>query len=346
MEQTYKQCVTKGDVQQVTGEHGGPRGDYGTLPRSTDQTDYYFAQNLLTDERPAQEDTEAQTEEEPCPVIVDGKKKAKRNWRQWIVFCSLAYGNLAIGACISLQAPFFPKEAERKGASPSQYGLIFGVYQLTMFFCAPICGSLTEELAERMVQISYTNPKTMLNTGMTIVGTAAVVFGLLDRLPAGAPFIGMAFFIRILEGTGSAAVKTGMYTYIAMKFTDSVATTFATLETFLGIGLIIGPTVGGLLYDVGGYQLPFFIVGSITVVVSFINWCILDSGEQVKTKRGDLIKFYSNFGVFLYALIVFTTFTFIGFNQATLEPHLRQVQTQHSLNFFLRTLGDFPGTFS
>jgi hypothetical protein len=38
------------------------------------------------------------------------------------------------------QAPFYPHEAERKGATPTQYGFVFGIFELTVFVVSPIIG--------------------------------------------------------------------------------------------------------------------------------------------------------------------------------------------------------------
>jgi hypothetical protein len=35
----------------------------------------------------------------------------------------------------------------------------------------------------------------------------------------------------------------------------------AAQETFFGIGMIMGPTVGGALYELGGFTLPFVSLG-------------------------------------------------------------------------------------
>ena len=43
------------------------------------------------------------------------KVKPKLDHRQIMVLLTLAYGNFWVAACVSLQAPFFPKEAELKG---------------------------------------------------------------------------------------------------------------------------------------------------------------------------------------------------------------------------------------
>ncbi|CAG7831972.1 unnamed protein product, partial [Allacma fusca] len=43
---------------------------------------------------------------------------------------------------VSLQSPFYPQEAEKKGATATEYGLVFGVFQLTVFITSPIFGTL------------------------------------------------------------------------------------------------------------------------------------------------------------------------------------------------------------
>ena len=40
-----------------------------------------------------------------------------------------------------MQAPFYPAEAEKKGCVPSEYGLVFGIFELTVFLVSPIIGA-------------------------------------------------------------------------------------------------------------------------------------------------------------------------------------------------------------
>ena len=42
----------------------------------------------------------------------------------------------------------------------------------------------------------------------------------------------------------------------------------STIEAFFGIGSMFGPSVGGLLYDLGGFKLPFFFLGGFSLLVS------------------------------------------------------------------------------
>ncbi len=40
---------------------------------------------------------------------------------------------IALGLLLSLQPPFYPSEAEKKGAKPAEYGFVFGIANLSLF---------------------------------------------------------------------------------------------------------------------------------------------------------------------------------------------------------------------
>jgi len=69
------------------------------------------------------------------------------------------------------------------------------------------------------------------------------------------------------------------------------------LETFFGLGLIVGPTVGGALYEVGGYTTPFAVMGSCLLLSAIMTLFVLpDHPEaQVESKEaGKMRVTYSN----------------------------------------------------
>lgn len=49
----------------------------------------------------------------------------------------------------------------------------------------------------------------------------------------------------------------------------------ASLETCFGLGLIAGPTVGGTLYSLGGYYLPFVVLGTFLLITAILTIIIL-----------------------------------------------------------------------
>ena len=58
------------------------------------------------------------------------------------VVCALGCLNICWGFVSSIQAPFFPVEAQKKGASASQFGPIFGIIHLALFLISPLVGKL------------------------------------------------------------------------------------------------------------------------------------------------------------------------------------------------------------
>ena len=50
-------------------------------------------------------------------------------------------------------------------------------------------------------------------------------------------------------------------------------------ETALGVGYSVGPAIGGFLYDVGGFHLPFVAVGLANILFAMIIILALPSKE-------------------------------------------------------------------
>ena len=62
---------------------------------------------------------------------------------------------------------------------------------------------------------------------------------------------------------------------------------------FFGIGYMVGPALGALLYDAGGFIVPFVVVGSIGIVVATALLVFIpnvksgDNEKQVKVDKLD-----------------------------------------------------------
>ncbi|ODM98602.1 MFS-type transporter SLC18B1 [Orchesella cincta] len=241
--------------------------------------------------------------------------------KQWFLLLIFSIADLFAGIVYSLQAPFYPQEAEKKGATPTEYGLVFGVFELTMFL-APIYGKFV---------MSRIGPRVVFNAGIFITGTCCVLFGLLDQIQDRFWFIGLSFLIRILEATGNAGFSTASFTIIACEFPDSVATTFASLETFFGLGLIVGPTMGGGLYQVGGFILPFAVTGALlflnaTMILIFMpkSTSAAEITDEKSSSGFTVLSILRVPGVMLAACAIIVSALSIGFLSSSLEPHIRQ----------------------
>ena len=92
--------------------------------------------------------------------------------------------------------------------------------------------------------------------------------------------------------------------------------------------MILGPTVGGILYEAGGYTLPFAILGSILLLMALISTRTLpsfDKAESVEVdKRFGMFAALKIPSVFLATFAVFAASIAVGALQATFERHLAQ----------------------
>ncbi|KAG7163415.1 MFS-type transporter SLC18B1-like [Homarus americanus] len=241
--------------------------------------------------------------------------------RQWITLVVFSLAQFCNAVCVSLQAPFYPAEAEKKGATPSQYGLVFGIFELTVFLVSPIYGRY----------MSKWGPKFINNAGIFTVSVMCILFGFLDRMNDTATFIGFSFAVRIVEALGNAAFVTSAFSIIANEFPKNVGSAFATMETFFGVGLIVGPTVGGALYELGGYTLPFVSLGVVLLLAAILTSCLLPSNGAEASPDSQITsrQFLSALrlpSIILSCFALLSASISIGFMQATLEPHLRPLK--------------------
>nr|CAD7428926.1 unnamed protein product [Timema monikensis] len=220
---------------------------------------------------------------------------AKFSRRQWLTLVGIGSVYFASAICISLQAPFYPQEAERKGATATEYGLVFGVFELVAFLFCPIFGKY----------INVVGAKTMLNVGIFVAAISCMLFGLLDFVHEHAAFIGLSFALRIGESLGTSSSVVAAFSIIAAVFPDTVATTF-----------------------IGGYILPFMLLGGVLLLDSAFIFLVLPKVNWESTNadtQGNLWSILKVPSVVLDTFCTTAAAISMGFYSATLEPHLRQV---------------------
>ncbi|XP_064025415.1 MFS-type transporter SLC18B1 isoform X5 [Pogoniulus pusillus] len=143
---------------------------------------------------------------------------------QLCTMASAASINFSSMICYSILGPFFPAEAEKKGASNTIVGMIFGCFALVNFLSSLILGNY----------ITQIGAKFMLVSGMFVSGCVTILFG---------------------------------------------------LEIFSGLGLVLGPPLGGFLYQSFGYEIPFITLGCVVLVLVPVNMCILPKYDSIPRKE-------------------------------------------------------------
>ncbi|KAK3583192.1 hypothetical protein CHS0354_025710 [Potamilus streckersoni] len=252
----------------------------------------------------------------------DTKKKDEFSWkkitrRQKFIFICMGFINFGACTCFSLLAPFFPTEAQKKGATPTEVGLIFGVFQLVIFVSSPVFGNF----------ITKIGAKFMFVTGIMVCGSCAILFGNLNAGPDGTTFVVMCFVVRSVEALGCSAFVTSLFAIVAYEFPAYSTTVIGSLETFSGLGLMVGPPLGGALYELGGFGLPFFVLGSVVIVTGLSVAAVMPSIDQGhKLYDGSILNLLKSPLVLVTLLVIMTCSSTLGFMDPTLADHLAQFQ--------------------
>lgn len=74
-------------------------------------------------------------------------------------------------------------------------------------------------------------------------------------------FVLFSFLWKFLCGLGAGINSTSSFAIISTQYKKERVKVVGLLESSAGVGLLLGPFVGAILYSIGGYMLPFFVTG-------------------------------------------------------------------------------------
>uniref|UniRef100_A0AAY4BYG2 Major facilitator superfamily (MFS) profile domain-containing protein n=1 Tax=Denticeps clupeoides TaxID=299321 RepID=A0AAY4BYG2_9TELE len=235
-------------------------------------------------------------------TLENGSRMADRwRWSRQQVFTMVAMSSVNFSSmiCYSILAPFFPSEARRKGVSQTIIGLIFGWYALCVLLVSLLLGKY-------IVQIGA---KFMIISGIFVSAVCTMLFGLLDRTSSGMPFILLCFLVRSVNAVGFAAAVTSSFAILAKVFPNNIATVMGCVEVFTGLGLILGPPLGGWLYQSFGFEIPFIALGCLLFAMVPFN---------IYESESSFLRLCSCVRILLICFALFTLSSGLGFLDATL----------------------------
>ena len=103
-----------------------------------------------------------------------------------ILATAFALSYISWGLLLSLLPPFYPTEAEKKGATPSEYGFVFGICNIAAFFFAPIFGKFGDKIG----------PKRLFITGAFTTAIFGLAFGTLQFVENTTLYITLSYALR------------------------------------------------------------------------------------------------------------------------------------------------------
>ncbi|MGE2733251.1 MFS transporter [Mycolicibacterium vaccae] len=234
-------------------------------------------------------------------------------WRQPKAVWAVAFASVVAFMGIGLVDPILKPIADNLDASPSQVSLLFTSYMAVMGVAMLITGVVSSRIG----------PKRTLLLGLVIIIAGAGLAGLSETINE---IVGW----RALWGLGNALFIATALATIVSAARGSVAQAIILYEAALGVGIAVGPLVGGLLGSIS-WRGPFFGVSALMVIAVVVTAFLLPSTPPAAraTTLADpfrALRHRGLFGVALTALLYnFGFFTLLAFTPFPLDMTAHQI---------------------
>jgi DHA1 family solute carrier family 18 vesicular amine transporter 1/2 len=150
----------------------------------------------------------------------------------------------------SVAIPVLPDLSRRLGASPTIIGLLFASFGITLLSVSIPMGAVSDRIGR----------KAPLVGGLAALAGASALFALANTLP-------WLFAARLVQGASDAVTWVVGFALLADLYDANErgrVTGFVMMCT--SVAMMIGPTLGGWLYELGGIRMPFLFVAALALV--------------------------------------------------------------------------------
>jgi predicted MFS family arabinose efflux permease len=234
-------------------------------------------------------------------------------WRQPKAVWAVAFASVVAFMGIGLVDPILKPIADNLNASPSQVSLLFTSYMAVMGVAMLITG----------VVASRIGPKRTLLLGLLVIIAGAGLAGMSDTV---LEIVGW----RALWGLGNALFIATALATIVSSARGSVAQAIILYEAALGLGIAVGPLVGGVLGSIS-WRGPFFGVSALMAFALVVTALMLPSTPRAghATTLADpfrALRHRGLLGVAITALLYnFGFFTLLAFTPFPLDMNAHEI---------------------
>jgi multidrug resistance protein len=166
----------------------------------------------------------------------------------------------------SVAVPVLPDLSSRLGATPTTIGLLFASFGSTVLLFAIPMGAISDRIGRRVPMVA----------GLVILAAASALFAFADRL-------WLLFAARMIQGSADAITWVVGFALVADLYGPAErGRVMGLVMAGTNAGLMIGPTIGGWLYEAGGVHLPFLTVAAAALTGAVLFAWIQPPAERSK----------------------------------------------------------------
>ena len=170
--------------------------------------------------------------------------------------------NMFSGMGFSILSPLFPSIGIRNGLTENSIGIVIGIFSLSSICIAPF----VPFLIQRFSRIN------LLYLSTFFEATSTLLYSIVYFINSFYSILIIMLIIRIIHGCCVGITGTLIYSLtISLSKSSEVKKDLGYLEIGWCLGVIIGPMFASIFYKIGGYPLPFLILGSILYISVFLT---------------------------------------------------------------------------
>lgn len=149
----------------------------------------------------------------------------------------------------SICVPVLPDLARRLGASATMIGLLFASFGLTLVAVGVPMGAVSDRAGRRLPLVG----------GMLALAGSTAAFAVADTLP-------WLFTARLIQGAADGVTwVVGLALVADLYGPEDRGRVMGYVMSGTSVGIIVGPSIGGWLYEAGGVALPFLFASGLSL---------------------------------------------------------------------------------
>ncbi len=173
-----------------------------------------------------------------------------------------------------LVVPILPGYAASLGAADWAIGFLFGSYALALLLVTPLVGALCDRVGRRTPMVA----------GLFGLAIATLLFA------AASSYLTLVA-ARMVQGVAAAATWTAGLALVADLYpTRERGKAMGIALSGMTGGFLLGPPLGGLLYEWGGYQAPFVVAAGLAVVDGLARLLLLEDPPRQEQAHPSLLR--------------------------------------------------------